>query len=70
VLTGRMNAPVRDRTGLTGAFDYNVAFSSGVDASDAPVLTTAIRELGLNLEKSQGQFEVLVIDRLEKPSAN
>jgi len=70
VLTGKMGAPVRDRTGITGAFDYGVAFSSGVEASDAPVLTTAIHELGLNLEKTKGNFEVLVIDHLEKPSDN
>ena len=54
----------------TGAFDYAVDFSSGVDASDAPVLTTALHELGLNLEKTKGEFEVLVIDQIEKPSAN
>jgi uncharacterized protein (TIGR03435 family) len=70
VLTGKMDAPVRDRTALSGAFDYRVAFSSGIDKSDAPVLTTAIRELGLNLAKSRGEFEVLVIDHLEKPTAN
>lgn len=70
VLTGKMNAPVRDRTGLTGAFDYSLAFSSGVDGSDAPVLATALHELGLSLEKSKGEFEVLVIDRLGKPSGN
>jgi uncharacterized protein (TIGR03435 family) len=55
---------------ITGAFDYSVAFSSGVEASDAPVLTTAIHELGLNPEKTRGNFEVLVIDHLEKSSDN
>jgi uncharacterized protein (TIGR03435 family) len=70
VLTGKMGAPVRDRTGLQGAFDYSVAFSGGVEASDLPGLTTAIHELGLNLKKSRGEFEVLVIDRLERPSEN
>lgn len=70
VLTGKTGAPVQDRTGLTGAFDYSVAFSSGIEVSDAPVLTTAIRELGLNLKKTRGEFEVLVIDHLEKPSGN
>ena len=70
VLTGKMGAPVQDRTGLAGAFDYSVAFSSGVEDSDAPVLTTAIHELGLDLKKSKGEFEVLVIDRLGKLSEN
>jgi uncharacterized protein (TIGR03435 family) len=70
VLTGKLNAPVRDRTGLKGAFDYTVVFSSGIDASDAPVLITAIGELGLRLKKTRGDFEVLVIDRLENLSNN
>ena len=70
VLTRQMNAPVRDRTGLMGAFDYDVPFSSGIDASEKPVLTTAIHALGLNLKRSKGKFEVLVVDRLEKPSPN
>ena len=70
VLTRQMRAPVRDRTGLTGAYDFDLAFSTGVDGSDKPVLTTAIRDLGLTLEKGKGTFEVLVIDHVEKPGAN
>jgi uncharacterized protein (TIGR03435 family) len=38
--------------------------------SDAPVLTTAIHELGLDLKKSKGGFDVLVVDRLGKLSEN
>ncbi len=70
VLTGKMEAPVRNRTGIAGGFDYSVVFSSGVEASEAPVLPTAIRELGLRLEKSKGSFEVLVVDGVEKASEN
>jgi uncharacterized protein (TIGR03435 family) len=70
VLTRQMRAPVRDRTGITGMYDYDLAFSTGVDGSEKPVLTTAIHDLGLSLEKSKGTFEVLVIDHVEKPAAN
>ena len=70
VLTGKLKSPVQDRTGLAGTFDYSVAFSSGVDASDAPILTTAIHDLGLDLKKGKGEFAVLVIDQLVKPSEN
>jgi uncharacterized protein (TIGR03435 family) len=70
VLSAQMRAPVRDRTGIAGTYDFDVAFSTGVDGSDKPVLTTAIHDLGLNLEKSKDTFEVLVIDRVEKPAAN
>jgi uncharacterized protein (TIGR03435 family) len=70
VLTAQMRAPLRDRTGLTGTYDFDVAFSTGVDGSDKPVLATAIHDLGLNLVKSKGTFEVVVIDHLEKPSSD
>ncbi len=73
-LTGRMRAPIRDRTGLTGTFDYNVMFvlnPTQADASSAPMITTAIQEeLGLKLEKSKIAAKVLVIDHAEKPTAN
>jgi uncharacterized protein (TIGR03435 family) len=70
VLTRRMQAPVVNKTGIAGEFDYKVKFSSGVDASDAPVLTTAIHELGLTLQKTSGAFDVLVIDSVAKPTGN
>ena len=70
VLTTQMRAPVRDRTGIAGPYDFDVAFSTGVDGFDKPVLATAIHNLGLKLEKSKGTFEVLVIDHLQKPNSN
>ena len=64
VLTAQMRAPVRNRTGIAGTWDFDLAFSTGVDGSDKPVLATAIHDLGLNLVKSKGTFEVLVIDHV------
>jgi uncharacterized protein (TIGR03435 family) len=52
VLTTQMRAPVRDRTGIAGTYDFDGAFSTGVDGSDKPVLATAIHDLGLNLRPS------------------
>jgi uncharacterized protein (TIGR03435 family) len=73
-LTGRVRAPVRDRTGLTGTFDYDVIFELNdlhVDVNSAPMVTTAIQEeLGLKLERSKVPVKVLLIDRAEKPTAN
>jgi uncharacterized protein (TIGR03435 family) len=73
-LSGQLRATVTDRTGLTGTFDYNVLFSrddTPTDVAGPPPLTTAIQEeLGLKLETHKGSVEVLVIDHVEKPSAN
>jgi uncharacterized protein (TIGR03435 family) len=73
-LTGRTQTAVRDRTGLTGTFDYNVAFalnSMKADVNSAPMLVTAIQEsLGLKLEKSLVPTRVLVIDHAEAPTPN
>jgi uncharacterized protein (TIGR03435 family) len=73
-LVGELRAPVVDRTGLTGTFDFDVRFvaeNNPPDAEPGPSLATAIQEeLGLRLEKSKGPVEVVVIDHLEKPSEN
>ena len=73
-LSGRLQAPVRDATGLTGTFDYNVVFARDDNpstVSELPTLMTALQEeLGLRLEKRKGTVEVLVVDHIEKPAPN
>jgi uncharacterized protein (TIGR03435 family) len=74
---------VIDRTGLTGTFDVHLKWAvddlaglggpGAAPSLDPPGLSifTALREqLGLKLESTKGLVEVLVIDRIEKPSAN
>ena len=72
---------VLDRTGLSDDFDFRVEFAtpngpadslSGRTADDSgPGLAQALREqLGLTLRPARGQIDVLVIDRIERPSAN
>jgi len=73
VLSATAGRPVIDRTGLDGAFKIDLRWSAD-DSSDAPPgpsLFTAIQEqLGLKLESVKGPVEILVIDRVEKPSPN
>jgi uncharacterized protein (TIGR03435 family) len=73
-LTGRVRTPIRDRTGLTGTFDYDFTFALNdlkVDLDSAPMVTTAIQDqLGLKLEKSKIPVKVLIVDHVEKPTAN
>ena len=68
-----------DKTGLDGFFDVEFSYSTArsataatpADPSDPPELFTAVQEqLGLKLEPSRAQVEVLVIDRVEKPTEN
>jgi uncharacterized protein (TIGR03435 family) len=74
-LSGVLRGPVVDATGLAGTFDFDVVFAPE-DAPpsaefSAPTLSAALKtDLGLNIEKSKGPVEVLVLDRLEKLSPN
>ena len=73
-LSNRLRAPVQDRTGLTGPFDFNVVFSrddkpAGVDGP--PSLPTALQEqLGLRLVKTKIRADILFVDSISKPSPN
>ena len=70
--------PVVDKTGLKGSyrvkFQYDRALS-GPDTAPAPnrlpsLFSALPDQLGLKLESSKAQREVLVIDRLERPTEN
>jgi len=77
--------PVVNKTGLTGAFDWDLTWlpvrflqdpslldraPDGINAT-APALATALEEqLGLKFESQQGEASVLVIDHVEHPTEN
>jgi uncharacterized protein (TIGR03435 family) len=73
--------PVVDRTGLAGEYDFSFTATSakpffegeGPDTGDAapPLIFTAIQEqLGLRLEPVKTAVECLVVDAVDRPSAN
>jgi uncharacterized protein (TIGR03435 family) len=67
------NRPVVDKTGLSGLFNVHMEYpEDGLSPDSAgPSIFTAIQsELGLRLESTKGPATVLVIDHVEKPSAN
>jgi uncharacterized protein (TIGR03435 family) len=83
LLSLAVGKPVVDRTGLTGGFDLSLDFDTaglpgfavppGVNSpntSDRPSLYTALEEQGLKLEAARGPIDVLVIDHVEKPTAD
>jgi uncharacterized protein (TIGR03435 family) len=61
---------VRDRTGLSGAFDIDLAFArNAAEAQDLPPIMTALKEqLGLELRSATGPVDVIVIDHVERPT--
>lgn len=71
-LSGYLERPVIDRTGLDGAFDFEV--HTGNDDPDADIVSSiliSIREIGLKLESAKGPVNKIVIDHLnEMPSQN
>jgi uncharacterized protein (TIGR03435 family) len=81
-LTGPLQAftgrPVIDRTGLTGAFDFDVQWTSGPVApapgaapppDDGPSIFAALQEqLGLRLESGRAPFDVVVVDAVQRPT--
>ena len=72
-LGGRVGRMVVDKTGLEGGYDFTLEYApDGADASDPrPSIFTALEEqLGLKLVPAKGPADVIVIDRIERPSEN
>jgi uncharacterized protein (TIGR03435 family) len=77
-----LRRPVINETGLEGEFDLDVIFSPEglggalvgpppASVSDAPSLETALRDdLGIRLESRRGSVEVLVVEKIERPTEN
>jgi uncharacterized protein (TIGR03435 family) len=83
MLSGSLGSAVVDQTGIKGVFDLTLEWtpdevqSPGKPAGEAaepavgPSIFTALQEqLGLKLEKQKAPVEMIVIDRIEKPTAN
>jgi uncharacterized protein (TIGR03435 family) len=76
-VTGR---PVLDKTGLTGYYDWVLEWTPDTALSQqgsppaensAPTIFTALQEqLGLRLETGKGPVDLVVIDQVNRPSAN
>lgn len=80
-----LDRPVVDHTGLSGRFDFTLNWTpdefqfgglgmkppAASEGATAPELFTAMQQqLGLKLEATKAPAEILVIDRVEKPSEN
>jgi uncharacterized protein (TIGR03435 family) len=77
---------VVDRTGMTEPFDFVLDFAPNVGASDylgpptlrdpsasaaaVPISTALQEQLGIQLHSTDGPVEMIVIERIERPSEN
>jgi uncharacterized protein (TIGR03435 family) len=73
-LSSMVEAPVVDKTGLTGTYNYTLQFGREWSANDPdgwPSIFTAVQEqLGLKLENVHEAVPNLVVDNITKPSEN
>jgi uncharacterized protein (TIGR03435 family) len=75
-LQSMVGEPVVDQTGLTGAYDLDLSWAppgndGALPPGDAPSIFTAVQEqLGLKLIHHKDQVEVLVIDKVERPTVD
>lgn len=77
-----VDAPIVDKTGLTGTFDFVIEFTPQLNGplppgvnfqpdESGPTFAEALKEqLGLKLESQKGPVDVVVIDHVEEPSEN
>jgi len=66
-----LHYPVIDKTGLGGYYDIQVNYFPDDQPDAGPSLVTALQEqLGLRLQADKGPVDVLVIDRVERPTEN
>jgi len=75
---GRLDRPVVDKTGINGAFDFSVtpglvtydAAGTRVPRGEFALFTSLEDDLGLKLEATRANVDVLVIQRIQQPTQN
>jgi uncharacterized protein (TIGR03435 family) len=72
LLSNTAGRPVVDKTGLSEKYAFHLDWNpTDAPESDIPSIFTAVQQqLGLRLEPQKAPFEVLVIDSVDRPSAN
>jgi uncharacterized protein (TIGR03435 family) len=74
-----LSRPVIDKTGLAGEFDIDLAYqpelaagpgAAALDATAPSIFSAVQDQLGLKLDSEREPIDVLVIDRVERPTEN
>lgn len=69
-LSGIVRRSVIDKTGLQGTYDVHLRWGTDSDSSGPSIFDALETQLGLKLEPGRGPVEYLIVDRVEKPTAN
>jgi uncharacterized protein (TIGR03435 family) len=73
-LSSMVEAPVVDKTGLMGTYNYTLQFGREWSANDPdswpPIFTAVQEQLGLKLEAAHESVPNLVVDHITKPTEN
>jgi uncharacterized protein (TIGR03435 family) len=77
-----LDRPVVDKTGLTGHYDFDLTWAADEsqfggevpvappEAQAPPFFTAIEQQLGLKLEATRGPVDALIVEGVERPSAN
>jgi uncharacterized protein (TIGR03435 family) len=73
-LSGILQRPVLDETGLSGSFDFKSAALGNDPTAEyqdiVASILTSVQGIGLKLKSAKGPLETIVIDHIERPSPN
>jgi uncharacterized protein (TIGR03435 family) len=70
MLSGYLQQPVLDQTGIQGTFDYELPPDDPTNQDVTVAVVSVMQRLGLKLEKGKGPVETVMIDYVEHPSPN
>jgi uncharacterized protein (TIGR03435 family) len=70
-LSGYLDRPVVDQTGLKGSYDFRYEYSADESTFDVvSCIFASVQGIGLKLKPAKGPVEAIVIDHIERPSEN
>jgi uncharacterized protein (TIGR03435 family) len=70
-LSGYLDRPVVDQTGLKGSYDFKYEYSTDESTFDVvSCIFGSVQGIGLKLKPAKGPVDVIVIDHVERPSEN
>jgi uncharacterized protein (TIGR03435 family) len=70
MVSSSIGAPVANRTGLTGSYDFILSWAPQTNPTNDPLGPTLVeaveKQLGLKLERKKGSIDAFVIDQLQR----